>query len=207
MLWNALNDPLLGWISDTTSCHEQAVRALRRITVVSVSLACSIVDFVLRLMSARLADKVASIFCTQPQGAAGGSLAPHLNRRVDMICFGGLLWCASFLLLWWPWAYLPAPGNPGDATVESWIGRQPRWLASLVAGLHFTSVLCKHTIARCISSRRNIALLCSFALHLRRFSDVHGGQPFGTACRAHSRPGAPCGHSLPLKHKTLALPF
>jgi len=137
MIWNALNDPLLGWISDTTSCHEQAVRALRRFTVTSVSFSSSILDFVLRLVSARLADKVASFYSTRQ---AGGGLAPHFSRRVDMIRLGGLLWCASFLLLWWPLAYLPVPGNPGDALVESGIGQlQPRWLASLLAGLHFTS--------------------------------------------------------------------
>lgn len=130
MIWNALNDPLLGWISDTTSCHEQAVRALQRFTVTSISTASSILDFVLRLVSARLADKVARFHCMRQ---AGGSLTPLFSRRVDMIRLGGLLWCASFLLLWWPWAYLPVPVNPGDAV-------EPRWLASLLAGLHFTSV-------------------------------------------------------------------
>jgi hypothetical protein len=31
MLWNAANDPLLGWLSDTTNCHEHAMRIFRQL--------------------------------------------------------------------------------------------------------------------------------------------------------------------------------
>lgn len=130
MLWNAANDPLLGWISDTTSCHERSVSGLRWITASFASALVHGVAAVFRPLSPELALRLIKVFIFEGGSTGEAATAATWNRRVDMIRLGGLLWCASFLVLWWPWS----------AALSSQLGsdQSSAWVLSLLSGLHFT---------------------------------------------------------------------
>ena len=143
MVWNAANDPLLGWLSDTTSCHERLIGYIRCVVSRFVDLvyrlvvaACGIFSLPIFRVVHRFTIKSGS----QTLGCSAGDVqlmhkpSSGWGRRVDMIRFGGILWCVSFILLWWPWATLPS--NSDFISSESPLF--PRWVSALLSGLHFT---------------------------------------------------------------------
>ena len=132
MIWNAANDPLLGWVSDTTSCHEQVTRGLRKCAAAIYTMLVRIVLATVSYASKTWAERLTAVLPLSKHGHQGiaDNALRGWARRVDMIRFGGLLWCAAFLSLWWPWS-----AGTGSGSNSS-----PRWIDSLLAGLHFTGI-------------------------------------------------------------------
>jgi hypothetical protein len=95
-LWNAINDPLFGWLSDISGV-----------------------------------------------------------KRTSAIRWGGLLWCASFLLVWWPWGGAADPSSSSSLSAPT----SSTSLSAVLSGVHFALSLCLYDGALTYVELNHSALL------------------------------------------------
>ena len=89
-----------------------------------------------------------------------GWLSDHSGlRRAAAIRWGGRLWCAAFLLVWFPPLLPPAAGAPGAGSAAA-----PSLLLQALAMLHFTLALCLYDGALTFVELNHSALLSDNAL-------------------------------------------
>ena len=90
MIWNACNDPLLGWLSDTMP------------------------------LPAFVRDPFNACNWRHGGSGAHPATVSSVEKRAAAIRFGGVLWAFSFVFVWWPWAHTDDEGSSaGDGAFVS----------------------------------------------------------------------------------------
>jgi hypothetical protein len=115
LVFNSLNDPIFGWLSDNTrgSGEEEAVAGTGGAA-------------------------------TTGRGRPRGRFR-QLRRRQNAIRVGGAIWALAFALTWWPWGASSEAGEAAaEAGATGAAGAAAGWSSSLLAGLHFVLCLCAY---------------------------------------------------------------